>query len=395
MTVTSFFWLPFSVMHPKFVVVDREFVALPSCNVSWEEWFEGCVVMTDGDGDGNNHGYGEFYRKYSSGIVEKFVRYAGEGWDMDVNDWGGKMLDGKVNGSMDSSDQSLECDILHSMKTSADDKNGHDKSRVRTPELPLNIALDVDNIQTVFLPSSHHVNPRFRLCRRRKSYHLPPMTALNTFFITAFSFVSSSIYMQTPNLTCRTVLEGLLDALGRGVDVTIVTSERLMVLEQLVTAKRTTKRCVRELVEGYEKVTKRILSRISRAREERLEEGLLVHGNVKIGALKIMFFRSLDDPSASSTSSRVGIARGQEPNPIQSHLKLTIFDRETVVLGSGNMDRASWYTSRELDVAFASEKMAARIMDMLFGNEDSGKRRGGGEGVLKGRLKTYYDSNSR
>jgi phosphatidylserine/phosphatidylglycerophosphate/cardiolipin synthase-like enzyme len=41
--VTSIFFLPFSVWHPKFVIVDRRTVFLPSCNVSWEEWFEVCV----------------------------------------------------------------------------------------------------------------------------------------------------------------------------------------------------------------------------------------------------------------------------------------------------------------------------------------------------------------
>jgi phosphatidylserine/phosphatidylglycerophosphate/cardiolipin synthase-like enzyme len=42
-SITSIFFLPFSVWHPKFVVIDRRTVFLPSCNVSWEEWFEVCV----------------------------------------------------------------------------------------------------------------------------------------------------------------------------------------------------------------------------------------------------------------------------------------------------------------------------------------------------------------
>lgn len=43
MRVKSLFFLPFSVMHPKFVVVDGRRAWMPSCNVSWENWFEGCV----------------------------------------------------------------------------------------------------------------------------------------------------------------------------------------------------------------------------------------------------------------------------------------------------------------------------------------------------------------
>lgn len=40
--VKSLFVLPFSVMHPKYVIADRRTAFLPSCNVSWEDWFEGC-----------------------------------------------------------------------------------------------------------------------------------------------------------------------------------------------------------------------------------------------------------------------------------------------------------------------------------------------------------------
>ena len=33
--IKSVFVLPFSVMHPKFMIVDRQTVVLPSCNISW------------------------------------------------------------------------------------------------------------------------------------------------------------------------------------------------------------------------------------------------------------------------------------------------------------------------------------------------------------------------
>ena len=41
--VKSVFLLPISIIHPKFVIIDRKRAFLPSCNISWEEWFEGCV----------------------------------------------------------------------------------------------------------------------------------------------------------------------------------------------------------------------------------------------------------------------------------------------------------------------------------------------------------------
>ena len=45
MVVKSVFIKPFSVMHPKFILIDRERLFMPSCNVSSEDWFEGCVEM--------------------------------------------------------------------------------------------------------------------------------------------------------------------------------------------------------------------------------------------------------------------------------------------------------------------------------------------------------------
>jgi len=44
LVVKSIFVRPFSVMHPKFIIVDRQRAFVPSCNVSWEDWFEGCIV---------------------------------------------------------------------------------------------------------------------------------------------------------------------------------------------------------------------------------------------------------------------------------------------------------------------------------------------------------------
>ena len=51
--------------------------------------------------------------------------------------------------------------------------------------------------------------------------------------------------------------------------------------------------------------------------------------------------------------------------PVKSHLKLVMVDEEVTVLGSGNMDRASWYTSQELGVAFFSAEMAEKIRECV------------------------------
>jgi phosphatidylserine/phosphatidylglycerophosphate/cardiolipin synthase-like enzyme len=69
---------------------------------------------------------------------------------------------------------------------------------------------------------------------------------------------------------------------------------------------------------------------------------------------------------------------GQGDEPVQSHFKLTIIDGEVAVFGSGNLDRASWFTSQELGVAF-------------FGREFVGKVEEGLEVAMMGRRKTFFE----
>ena len=51
------------------------------------------------------------------------------------------------------------------------------------------------------------------------------------------------------------------------------------------------------------------------------------------------------------------------PNSIyrRSHIKCTVVDEEVIVLGSGNMDRASWYTSQELGVALEGQQVVCDL----------------------------------
>lgn len=46
MRISSVFEPPLSVMHPKFIIIDGKRAFLPSCNVSWENWFEGCIEVS-------------------------------------------------------------------------------------------------------------------------------------------------------------------------------------------------------------------------------------------------------------------------------------------------------------------------------------------------------------
>lgn len=300
--VKSIFMLPFSVMHPKFIIIDRRRVILPSCNISWEEWFEGALDM---DGP----------------VVDQFVRFYHAFWDQRQQ---GPPL---PNNNETNIAKIEEQDALKSL-----------------------VQVSANHVQTVFLPSPHRRNPRFNFFAPSNRILAPP-TPLNTFVLTLFAKAEQSIRIQTPNVTAPPVLAGLLKALARGVDVRITTSKRLMILEQLVTAGTTTSQCIKKLVRRYQ-------SLVSPSLQGPLSDEEAAIASTKPGRLQISYFEPVGGPRK----------KGQEAGePQQSHLKMTIVDDEVLVLGSGNMDRASWFTSQELGVAFFSAdvvKSVASAVDM-------------------------------
>jgi phosphatidylserine/phosphatidylglycerophosphate/cardiolipin synthase-like enzyme len=134
--------------------------------------------------------------------------------------------------------------------------------------------------------------------------------------------------MLTPNVTAPTVLSLLRHALSRGVNITIWTNQTLMTAEQLVTAGSTTPRCLTTLIRESAKMP---------------------------GQLAVRYF---DAPSSPGGQGATDVEAGRKPRestPIKLHAKVTIVDEDKMLLGSGNMDAASWGTSQELGVLLESK----------------------------------------
>jgi phosphatidylserine/phosphatidylglycerophosphate/cardiolipin synthase-like enzyme len=306
MTIKSIFVLPFSVMHPKFMIADRKMVCLPSYNISWENWFEGAIIM-------------------SGPIVQKFVEF----WE---NFW---------------ADSKAPFEETQSIIAVPD--SSQSSPNVLISSFPPNTV-----IKACFLPSPHHTDPQFRPLWFQ-SPSPPRHTPLNHFLQSHIALAQTQIYVQTPNLTCMPLIQDLITALARGVNVHIITSESLMIWEQVVTAGTLTTWCVNRLVKSYQAVVQ--------AAQRRDEES----GLREPGILRIEWF-----------TPREGEFHGE---PVQSHIKVSIFDERIVVLGSGNMDRASWYTSQELGVAFYSKELALTVQKTL-------------QNGLSRRTKVRYDSTA-
>lgn len=312
MTVKSLFFTPLSVMHPKYVIVDEAKAWIPSCNVSWERWFEGCVELE-----------GE--------VVDRLLTFHARVW--------GARVDGTKPGRNDNIELARRQRIASNEARSRDVDEGVDEVDETSSSSPLNEE-DDDRSATqcihftaaaptpsILLPSPHHRNPRFRFFPFFSQSN-PPMTPLNAALLTLFANARHDIHLVTPNLTSWPVIDALLEALSRGVNVQVRTGRNMMVIEQLVTAGTTTSWCVRRFIKKYRALC-------NRSRRTDLEAQ-----SASPGQLDILYYKQLGDRA------------NLEDEPVFSHFKMTMVDGEYLVLGSGNMDRASWWTSQEIGVLF-------------------------------------------
>lgn len=312
--IKSIFILPFSVMHPKFILIDRQTVVLPSCNISWEEWFEGAIT-------------------FSGPIVENFFQFYRRFWCRTDN-----LCDLPASASDSDYPNPQHANSAATQDLYPNPPHGHTITHISTAS---------STVPTIFLPSPHRRNPRFQPFASTSAIRAPS-TPLNVFVLNLLAQAARTIRIQSPNLTAPPVLSAILKALERGVDVQILTSERLMILEQLVTAGTTTARCVKTLIKRYKK-----LARAAGAQASDEEAALSAP---HVGVLRISYFEPLH---GSKT-------RGKEDGePQQSHLKMMIVDGEVVVLGSGNLDRASWFTSQELGVAFFDRGLVGQVEEAV------------------------------
>lgn len=287
--VRKFFW-PLGIIHSKYVVVDRKLAILPSCNVSWERWYEVAVTLT-------------------GPVVEHLVAFHTCFWGPEH--------------SLPATRSATEVDIRSTVELSGAPRQPGDSPGM----------LETGPVETTLLPSPHGSGLLpFWLHPRALASQCPciPSTApgfrptpLSSTTYHLLNTAKSSIIMLTPNLTEPAVLEAIYQALLRGVHVCIWTNRTLMTTEQLVTAGTTTSACISNL----------------KRRTRNMQ-----------ASLEVYFFD--DGPG----TQEVPLA-DREVTPVKLHAKVTIVDNELLLLGSGNMDAASWRTSQELGILIENKQL--------------------------------------
>lgn len=307
--VTRKYFRPLGIIHSKFVVIDRQLAILPSCNVSWEAWLEAAVVVRGPVVGALMIFYSNFWEKRLPAIEpqEDRPKSSTSTTALLVSNWPGL-------------------------------------SRLKTPGCQL--AMD---ITTSLLPSPHTPTLLPPFLKLKSPPDSASSTQLNIHILNLFNEAISSISLFTPNITSSTVLLALKKALGRGVSISINTNRHLMTLEQLATSGTTTPRCAGDLVRAHKRMLrshKRSLQNLASDPESATTDSSLAPGR-----LRIAYF----EPHAFNRGSS-GIGKlefdGNKELPVKSHVKCTMVDGKSIVLGSGNMDAASWYTSQELGIAF-------------------------------------------
>ncbi|KAI0145077.1 hypothetical protein GGR57DRAFT_494740 [Xylariaceae sp. FL1272] len=357
--VKTLFFLPFSVMHPKFLIIDRRKAYLPSCNVSWEPWLEACVEVN-----------GE--------AVHSLLRFYHGVWDSHMEADGRPPIVSNPSHGPVITTTPKAGEVGFGFIRSPMSRTAHTPTLLTTTlglswiESPASRfeLLGSPILPTILLPSSHYRNPHFRPLPWQRCSR-PPATPLNCALLRIFDMAEDHIYLHTPNLTTPAVMDALLEALDRGVNVKVVTHEAMMVWEQLFTAGTTTPRCLRRFVKHYRQNVNRSqgLERVRNNNESNATLDLEAQ-HPRPGSLEIFYYHALPENDEQQVLEE----------PVQSHMKLTIVDDDYVVLGSGNMDRASWFTSQELGILFRSKDLAETVM----ANVNS---------VLDGRTTLFFSSD--
>ncbi|CAF9917605.1 MAG: hypothetical protein GOMPHAMPRED_001322 [Gomphillus americanus] len=321
LTIKSLFFRPFSVLHSKYLIIDRRDVWLPSCNVSWEEWYECCVHLR---GQVVNHVFAFWLDVWSS-----------------------------PDEAFDTVPQTSSTSDIPLQATYPEPHSSHKTSFTTSPIIP-----------TTLLPHPHNASIRHSLWFLPPRLTPPPQTPLNTTLLHLFNHAQKSITILTPNFTSPPVYIALLTAISRGVNIHLITNRRMMILEQLLTSGSITERWLWRLKRAYKGL---LLPRQQQSPSN--EASALESARPGIGSLRIDIF---SPPTGTSGAASAQVTRedleaglvGQAAAAAATtkvHIKLTMIDDEIVVLGSGNMDRASWYTSQELGVMLRGGDVVRRM----------------------------------
>ena len=335
--VTRKFGWPWGIIHSKYVVIDREVAIFPSCNVSWERWLEDAISIR-------------------GPVVEHLLNFHTRFWE------NGTPL-ARLPSTQDSNSATVRTTGGAATQTSS--ISAPETSRGKSPNTALLPSPHTPSLLPPYLHPSTLLHTLPCLPSRPPTHPPTPLLTTTTHLLAT---ACQSILMISPNVTAATVLAQLQSALSppRSVNVTIWTNKNLMTAEQLVTAGTTTPRCMASLQKWYDAEVKRYGYHPS-------NNSVSATPRTGMGALEIRYFDGSEEQrvpklshlanSMSDVTHQSNIDLIKESTPVKLHAKITIIDYDKLLLGSGNMDAASWGTSQELGVLLEEGDIMGQLLN--------------------------------
>ncbi|KAF3317376.1 hypothetical protein TWF173_011028 [Orbilia oligospora] len=323
--VLNYHNLPIGTFHSKFVVIDKRIAVLNSCNIQ----------------DNSNL---EMMCQFEGPVVDEI-------WDHAVSTWGLSISskDSFENGSRSNSFPGLDALAASTMRPSL--FNDPPPKRIikditqvlnRSVSSPLQTDAINDDILNVPFRSHLRLNTSdiAMVLAPRAPYPSFGNVSLNTpqnvAWLSAIYFAKSKVFIQTPDLNAAPVITALLEAVKRGVEVSIVLCLGYNDLGEMLP----TQGGHNEWVVGH------MIKQLNK--EERMR-------------FKIYWYvgRDMMKPVHAAKHFRT------------CHIKLMIVDERIGIQGSGNQDTQSWFHSQEINIVIDSEEVCKQWMEQLVANQNS------------------------
>jgi len=162
-------------------------------------------------------------------------------------------------------------------------------------------------------------------------------------FLSLFKNAKSNVNIVSPNLNAPALMEAMVKALKRGVDINILLSKNYQdFISKMPMAGGTNLKNVKKIKKQVRKYAKK-------------------NPRKKVGVFNIRWF--------VDRKGRVSRESGKDKEKLgkwTSHTKYMSVDNQITVVGSANMDSQSWYYSRELNIAIDHHEITRKWCNLVF-----------------------------
>ncbi|MEC7182525.1 MAG: phospholipase D family protein, partial [Bdellovibrionota bacterium] len=161
--------------------------------------------------------------------------------------------------------------------------------------------------------------------------------------ISLFKHAKENINFVTPNLNAKPIMNGLMSALKRGVNVNMVMSKNYQdIISMMPGVGGTNYKNVKKMMKELKKFKRK-------------------NPNKKVGKFNMRWF--------VDRKGRLSRQFGKTKSKLDkwtSHTKYMSVDNQVTVVGSSNMDNQSWYYSRELNIAIDHHEITRKWCNSVF-----------------------------